>query len=101
MKKRLKKTTTWSSGWTPDEFETQEMCEKAVEEYNHLMKWIPDELKTQGIYDEGFEKGYHLIEWFPDKYKMKNMCESAFWKLLPLDQMDPRQIQNTRDVRRL
>ena len=65
----------YNLGYVPDCFKTQEMCVKA-NPYN--FDYIPDRLKTQEMCDKAVDEYPYNLGYVPDRFKTQEMCVKAF-----------------------
>ena len=61
----------------PDHLKTQQMCNKAVEEYPWRLSDFPHHLKTQGMCEKTIEDESGTLEYVPNYFKVQRMCEKA------------------------
>ena len=61
----------------PNQYKTQEMCDKAVDNYPSTKKYVPDRYKTQEISDKAVDDNPDALEFVPDRYKTREMCDKA------------------------
>ena len=52
--------------FVPDRYKTQEMCDKAVDNYAHALKFVPDQYRTKKMYDEAVDNYSSLIQFVPE-----------------------------------
>ena len=63
--------------YVPDHFKTQEMCNKAVPNYQAVLFLVPDHFKTQEICIKAVEIDlYHI----PNHFKTHEICNNGVWK---------------------
>ena len=63
--------------FVPDQFVTQEMCNEAVRSDPWMLKHVPDQYKTQEMCNEAVEKRPRMLKLVPDQYKTREMCNEA------------------------
>ena len=79
--------------FVPDQFKTQEMCEKAVRRHSgreefktpcglllpmpSILFFIPDHLKTQEMCEKAVEKNPWELDYVPDHFKTQEMCNEV------------------------
>ena len=71
--------------FVPDQYNIQMMCETAFEKYTRAIEFVRDQYKTKGICNEAVEAYPCTLKFVPDKYKTQMICEKAFekpWLLL-------------------
>ena len=68
----------------PDCFKTQEMCDKAVDEFPGCFRSVPDKFKTQKMCEKAFDEYPELdgredmsLYFIPNKFKTQEICEKA------------------------
>ena len=76
MCERAVEEDPWPLYGGPDHFKTQEMC-KAVEQTSWVLKFVSDHLKTQGVCERAVEKSSYTLDYVLDHLKTKKMCEKA------------------------
>ena len=57
-----------------DQFKTQEMSAKAVDENRWCFRYVPDQSKTQEMCYKVVTQHPLCLEYVPDQYKSKEMC---------------------------
>ena len=60
----------------PDCYKIQQMYDKAVNNYLHLLKFVADYYITQKICDKTVDT-YSTIEFVTESYKSQEMCDKA------------------------
>ena len=58
-------------------FLTQNMCDKAVENYSKMLKCAPDCFKTHEMCEEAVKNHFFAILLTPDQYETQQICEKA------------------------
>ena len=53
----------------PDQYKTQKMCDKGVDDNPSSVKYIPDRYKTQKMCDKAVDDNPNALEFVPDRYK--------------------------------
>ena len=60
--------------YVPDQFKTQEMCDKAVVKDPDLLECVLDQFKTQKMCDKAVEKNPRFFEYVPDYFNSDKLC---------------------------
>ena len=59
--------------YVPDQYKTQEICDKVVEEVSWLLKYVPDNFKKQKMCNKAVKEGPWLQRYVPDNFKKQKM----------------------------
>lgn len=73
----LQKSITPSFTYVPDEFKTQELCEKAVDACGNNIDSVPDEFKTQELCERAIAYSPYGLRYIPDAILDRKMCIGA------------------------
>ena len=55
--------------YVPDQYKTQQMCNKAILEHGGTLKFVPDYYKNQEMSSKAMDNYYHTLEFVPKCYK--------------------------------
>ena len=67
----------WCLCAVPDRFKAKRMCEKAVEDEPESLGYIPDHLKTEDICKEAVRRERYNLRYVSDHLKTHKMCEQV------------------------
>ena len=72
----------FDKNFIPDCFKTQDMCDKAVDEFPWCFRSVPDKFKTQKMCEKAFDEYPELdvresLDFIPDKFKTQEICAKA------------------------
>ena len=60
------------------EFKTEDMCDKAVDEYPYNLRYVPDCFNTQEMCVKAFNVNPYNFEYIPGRFKTQEMCSDKF-----------------------
>ena len=64
--------------YVPDQYKTQEMCDKVKPEIGGMLRFIPDCYKNKKTCDKAVENYFHELEFVSDCYKIPKMCNKSY-----------------------
>ena len=77
-KHAVKKFTIWYvTRYFPDQYKTQQMCDKAILENGGTLESVPDCYKNQQMCDKAVDNYLHALKFAPDCYMTQDMCDEA------------------------
>ena len=67
----------WFLRFVPDQFKTQEICNRAVQSDPWVLRYVPDQFKTQEMCNRAMQRDPWMIEHVPDHFITQKMCNEA------------------------
>ena len=61
--------------YVPVQYKTQQMSDKAVDDYSHALEFVPECYKTQKICDKAVDTHTITVKYVPECYKTQEMCK--------------------------
>ena len=72
----LKTKTIWR--YVPDQYKTQQMCNKTILENGGTSESVSNCYKNQEIWNKAVDNYPHALEFLPDYYMTQEMCNKIF-----------------------
>ena len=63
--------------YVPDQYNTQEICDKAVDKYAHALEFVPDCIKTQKMSNKAANTYFSTVQFVPESYRTQEMYNKA------------------------
>ena len=80
MCERAVEKAPWCLVYVPDEFKTREMCSRAVDQYPWCLPFVSDHLKTEEMCLKAVDQFVLCFQDIPDQFKSQEMCLKAVKK---------------------
>ena len=63
--------------YVPDQFKTQEICDKAVDKCYFVFNFVSDQFKTEKMCNEVVSNDLFKLKYCHDRHKIQNTCDKA------------------------
>ena len=77
MSKHAVKKLPFVIRYVPDQYKTQQMCDKAILENGGTLESVPECYKNQRIHDKAVDNYPHALKFVPDSYITQKMCDKG------------------------
>ena len=77
MCKHVAKKLPYPLRFVPDQYKTQQMCDRTILENGVILKSVPDCYKNQDVCYKAVDNYPHALELFPECFMTQKICDKA------------------------